>query len=487
MIMEDKAVKKNFKFVTLFLVFALLIAACAPAAEPTVEEPEPVEEVEEPVVEEPEPEAEVEEPVAEEPEPEAEVEEPVAEESAEKPFEGQELRFLTIQPHAVAGQNLATMFEEETGAKVVLDIVPYDNVVEKAVLDVTSGAGYYDVIEFWYPGLGTLVANDVLVNLDGWYEDNADWLELDDLIDTFKDVFTTVDGSKYAFPYDGDMHLLYYNTEIFEQYDQTFPETWDEYLETCKAITEAGADDGVYGCAIMGAKSPLILIGTFLNRLGSYGGAFFDEAGNPVINGPEAVAALENLVAASEYALPTPSAVAFDESLGAWFTGKAAMVEFWTDLPGMTDDPESSAIVGKWGVGPLPKGTGPSAQVVASVNAGFGMGISTMAPNPEAAVAFLEFMADPEIAAKYNTVVGGIDPVRYSTLEDPAFIEFAGEDIVEAIKTAHANAITWPTDALWFELQESLTDNLSLALIGSKSPQEALDDTQQVWLEILGQ
>lgn len=462
--------KKYLKFVSIFLLLAMVLVACAPAVEPVVEEPPPVEE----------PVDEVEEPV--------EVEEPeVVEEPVGKPFEGEEVNFLTIQPHSIAAQNLATWFEEETGAKVNLDVVPYDLVVEKAVLDVTSGVGFYDVIEFWYPGLGTMVQNNVLVNLDDWYAENEDILELDDLIEVFSDVFTTIDGSRYAFPYDGDMHVLYYNTEIFEEYGQTFPETWDEYLETCRAITEAGADDGVYGCAIMGAKSPLILIGTYLNRLGSYGGAFFDDAGNPTINSPEAVAALEALVAQAEYALPSPSAVAFDEALGAWFTGRAAMVEFWTDLPGMTDDPDTSAIVGQWGVGPLPMGSGENAQIVASVNAGFSVGVSTLAPNPDVAMEFLMFIARPDIAARYNTVVGGIDPVRYSTLEDPAFIEFAGEEMVDTIRTAHQNAVTWPTDALWFELQEPLTDNLSLALIGTKTPQQALDDTQQAWLSILGQ
>ena len=105
-------------------------------------------------------------------------------------------------------------------------MVPYDNVVEKAVLDVTSGVNYYDVVDFWYPGLGTLVENGVLKDLDSWYADNADALQLDDLITTFKDVFSTIDGKKYAFPFDGDMHLLYYNTEIFDQYGQTFPTTW---------------------------------------------------------------------------------------------------------------------------------------------------------------------------------------------------------------------------------------------------------------------
>ncbi|RKX75937.1 MAG: sugar ABC transporter substrate-binding protein [Spirochaetes bacterium] len=406
-------------------------------------------------------------------------------EAKEEGFKGQTLNFLTIQPHNVASTNLAKWFEEATGAKVELLVVPYDNVVEKAVLDVTSGANEIDAIEYWYPGLGTLVENNVLEDLDSWYKDNASWLKADDFLPTFFDPFTKIDGKRYGIPYDGDMHILWYYKPLFEKHDVSPPTTWDEYTAIAKKITEAEGGNA-YGCAIMGAKIPLILIGTYLNRLGSYGGSFFDAQGNPTINSPEAVAALEALVEQSKYALPTASAVAFDEALSAWFTGKVGMVEFWTDLGSMTDDPSASKIVGQWGVDALPKGPPPKGKVVASVNAGFGIGVSTGSRNKKLAYEFLKFAADPEIMLRYNTVVGGIDPVRKSTLESPKYEEFVSKAVVDAIKAAHANAVTWPTSAVWFKLQEPLNDNLSLALTGDKTPKKALDDTQKEWKRILG-
>ncbi len=401
-------------------------------------------------------------------------------------FAGKTLRFLTIQPHNVASKNLAAWFEEETGAEVELIVVPYDNVIEKAVLDVTSGANQIDVVEYWYPGLGTLVENDVLENLDKWYKQNDSSLNIQDYLPTFFDVYTKIGGSRYGIPYDGDMHLLWYYKPLLEKYGLKPPQTWDEYTMVAKTITEGEAGNNVYGCAIMGAKIPLILIGTYLNRLGSFGGSFFDAAGNPAINSPEAVAALEALIEQAQYALPTPAAVAFDEALGGWFTGKVAMVEFWTDLGAMTNDPNSSEIVDQWGVVPLPKGPPPKGRVVASVNAGFALGVSTGSKNKDLAFAFLYFAARPDITERYNTVVGGIDPVRKSTLDDTKFIDFVSKEVADAITLANANAVTWPTSALWFKLQEPLNDNLSLALTGDKTPQQALDDTQKAWKKIIG-
>jgi multiple sugar transport system substrate-binding protein len=450
---------------TLFILVSMILGACAPA------EPETVEVVVTEVVEVP---VEVEVEVT-----------PVP--AGPKPYEGRSINFLAIQPHTVASKAVAEWFEEETGARVNVLIVPYGNVTEKAVLDVTSGAGEYDVIEYWYPMLGSLVENGALTDVTEWWDDQADDFESDDFIPVFRDYFTSIDGVRYGVPYDGDLHIMHYNTTLFEKYSLEPPETWDDYLEACKTITEAEGADGVYGCGIMGAKVPIILIGTFLNRLCGYGGSFFDEDGEPVINSPEAVAALEALVEQAPYALPEPAAVAFDEMLGGWLTGRVGMAEFWTDLGQMTDNPEQSTIIGEWGAVPMPMGTGPRATNCAPLNAGFGLGVSNLAQDPELALEFLKFNARPDINVRANTIVGGLDPTRWSTLDNEEYRTHVTPELADAIKAAHASAVAWPTDALWAELQEVLNENLSLTLTGEKTPQVALDDTQADWEEILAE
>jgi multiple sugar transport system substrate-binding protein len=477
---KEVNLKKLSIVLSLIVVLGMLLTACQPAPAPTEapkEEAKPTEAPKEEVKPAEAPKEEVK--PAEAPKEEAK-----PADSSAKPLAGKTLKFLTIQPHNVAAQNLQKWFEEDTGAKVELIVVPYDNVVEKAVLDSTSGANEIDVIDYWYPGLGTLVENNVLENLDQWYKDNADFLKTDDFFPVYFDAFSLEKGSRWGIPYDGDMHLLWYYKDIFDKYKLTPPATWDEYLKDCKTITE-GEKGAAYGCAIMAKKVPLIIIGSYLNRLGAYGGAFFDDTGKPTINSPEAVAALKDMIEQGKYALPSPSATAFDEALGGWYTGKVGMVEFWTDMPGMTDDPKSSQIVGKWGVVPLPKGPGDKGKNVASVNAGFGIGVSANSKNKDVAMAFLKYIADPKTAIRYNTVVGGIDPVRKSTLTNPDYIKFASQVVVDAITKAHENAVVWPHSAQWFKLQEPLTDNLSLALAGQKDPKQALDDTQKAWEDIL--
>jgi len=471
----------------LLVALSMILAACAPAT-PQVVEKEKV--VEKPVVQTVvvEKEKVVEKPVVQTVVVEKQVEVVVTPTPVPPgKFAGRSINFIAIQPHSVASKALAKWFEEETGARVNVLIVPYGNVTEKEVLDVTSGAGEYDVMEYWYPMLGSLVEHGVLTDLTEWWNTHAQEIKADDFVPVFRDVFTTVEGRKYGIPYDGDLHLLFYNTTLFKKYNLQPPTTWDEYLAACKTITEGEKGKDVYGCGIMGAKIPLILIGTYLNRLAGFGGSFFDEKGNPTINSPEAVAALEALVAQLPYALPDPTAVAFDELLGGWLTGRVGMAEFWTDLGQMTDNPEQSKIIGEWDVVPMPKGTGPKAKVAAPLNAGFGLGVSTLAQDKELALEFIRFVARPDINVRVNTIVGGLDPTRLSTYDAPEYRKHVTDKLADAAKEAVlSRPVPWPTDAKWAELQDVLNENLSLALTGAKTPKQALDDTQAEWEKILG-
>jgi multiple sugar transport system substrate-binding protein len=132
------------------------------------------------------------------------------------------------------------------------------------------------------------------------------------------------------------------------------------------------------------------------------------------------------------YAVPNAAAVGFDEMLGPWLGGRVGMVEFWADLGKMTDNPELSRIPGQWGVAPLPKGPEPLGRVVAPLNAGWSLGISARARHAEQAQAFLEFFLRPRTSMRICAIAGGLDPIRWSTYEDPVYRDFATSALADA-------------------------------------------------------
>jgi multiple sugar transport system substrate-binding protein len=395
------------------------------------------------------------------------------------------LNMLTIEPHAAATRALAVWFAEETGIQVETEAVPYSEISQVAAEDARSGAGKFDVIQYWYPMLGWLVERGVLADISCWWEASAQELEIDDLVPVFRDTWCLSGGRRYGVPFDGDMHLLFYNTALFDEQGLVPPTTWDEYTDVARLISEAGKEGGIYGCGIMAVGVPIILIGTFLNRLASFGGGFFDDEGEPAINNPEAVAALEHLIAELPYAVPNAGAVGFDEMLGPWLGGRVGMAEFWADLGKMTDNPEASQIAGQWGVVPLPKGPEPLGRVVAPLNAGWSLGISTATRLGEQAQAFLGFCLRPGTSARICTIAGGLDPIRWSTYDDAEYREYATPALADAAKAAvQSAAVAWPTDARWPELQDVLNENLSQALAGDQTPRQVLYATQAAWCAI---
>jgi multiple sugar transport system substrate-binding protein len=94
------------------------------------------------------------------------------------------------------------------------------------------------------------------------------------------------------------------------------------------------------------------------------------------------------------YAFPTPLETGFEQGLPAFLSGKAAMIEFWTDLGVNAQDPKVSQIIDKWDVTQMPVG-GSNTKHRASLNAGFGLAISAGSKNPDAAWELVQFGCSP--------------------------------------------------------------------------------------------
>ncbi|RUR01731.1 ABC transporter substrate-binding protein [Labedella endophytica] len=406
---------------------------------------------------------------------------------ADGDFTGEELSVLLISSHEGASEWLKTEFEKETGAIINPVIVPYDEIGSKLALDQQSGANTIDVAAPWYTSLGDLAADGAIQDLTEWVDGN-DAIDVDDFIPSIWEPYSQVDGKTYGLPFDGDTHVLFYNKEILARngFDAP-PTTWDEYLEQTKTITENESADGVYGAAVFGQKSPLILGASFANRLAGYGGEFLDEDGKPTINTPEAVAAAQALVDVNDYALPTPAETDFGAGNSAWFAGKVGFIENWTDLGVRSQDPESgSEVVDQWGVTLLPTG-GDNTESRASLVAGFSWVIAANTQKTALAQKFVEWASSSEVNAALLTELPptGIDPNRVSSLEDPTYGEEFPE-IQEANRATLDGALAWPTGENATEAAQVLTDELAKLLAGEGgSAQDTLDRVQAEWEDLL--
>jgi ABC-type glycerol-3-phosphate transport system substrate-binding protein len=124
--------------------------------------------------------------------------------------------------------------------------------------------------------------------------------------------------------------------------------------------------------------------------------------------------------------------------------------------------------------------------LAAPLNAGWSLGVSTSARQKDLALEFLRFSLQPEINLRICSMAGGLDPIRWSTYDAPEYRLYATGELVDAARAAvQSAAVAWPTHARWPELQDILSENLSLALTKAKTPKQALDHTQAAWQRTL--
>lgn len=397
---------------------------------------------------------------------------------------GEKIKFLVTIPQSRAARAIADWFTQETKAVVQISEIGYDETYKKTIEDVRSVNPQYDVFIIWYPELGDLVKNKAIVDLTDWILENKKIIQPEDFIPSIYEAYTSQNGKRWALPFDGDTHILFYRKSLLEKYKLKPPETWDDYLNVSKIITEKERRNGIYGSAIIAYKVPILILSSFLNRVGGYGGQLLTKEGKPSLNTPEVKLALQSMIQQAEYALPSPFETNFEVSRDAFLSGRVAMVEQWTDIGVMAEDNSESSIKGDWGAIQMPKGSGDKARHAPALNAGFALAISSKAPNLRVAKEFLLFASRPDIMARYNVLNGGTDPTRISVLKSDGYRKFAPM-VSEAAEAALANATPWPNVPGSRKLMQILTENIVLAMRKKISVEQALTESQKSWTEII--
>jgi len=221
-------------------------------------------------------------------------------------------------------QQIADEWTEQSGVKVQIDVVDWDNywtLLESGA----SGGTLPDV--FWMHSnvVQMYMENDMLLNLDEYIEKD-DKIDLANYYEGVTDLFTRDDnGSVYGLPKDHDTIALLYNKALFDKYGVDYPTddwSWDDVLDAATKITEGGKDDGVYGYAINTSNNQ----DGWYNLIYGYGGNVVSEDHkSSSIGSDEAKAGMEMMRKILEVAAPQMTVA--ETGTDALFTsGLAAMI-----------------------------------------------------------------------------------------------------------------------------------------------------------------
>ena len=200
-------------------------------------------------------------------------------------------------------QQIADEWTEESGVKVKINVVDWDNYW--TLLEAGASGGQMPDVFWMHSNTAQMyMENDLLLNLDD-YIAKDDAIDLANYYEGIVELYNRDDnGSQYALPKDHDTIALLYNKAIFDKYGVEYPTddwTWEDVRDAAAKITEAGKADGVYGYAINTSNNQ----DGWYNIIYDYGGQLItDDHKGTTIGSDEAKAGMEMLRQILEVAAP---------------------------------------------------------------------------------------------------------------------------------------------------------------------------------------
>jgi multiple sugar transport system substrate-binding protein len=278
-----------------------------------------------------------------------------------------------------------------------------------------------------------------------------------------------------------DTRLLIYRKDLFRKAGIAVPKTWAEWLAAAKKLTVPSKKQ--FGLAFPGKQGSYDADQFYMTLVLQAGGELADANGNPTIDSPQQLKALnfEKQLAECCAAKGTPSWV-FDNVLRAYEQGHAAMAfglgNFLTRIK--TEKPD---LYKNTGVLPVLIGPGgPKAQhSVAFANAWM---VYKGSKHPTEAKVFLDWMMQRKNIAKlYAAEPGGKWPVYRSLINTPTF---QSDPLIRQVAqqvTTYSRDYWWPNNKAAIaigSLGTSLTDIIvNPVLTGTRQPADALKDAQK--------
>lgn len=388
------------------------------------------------------------------------------------------------------------LWEKLTGIKI--------NVVEQMIPDMypiietefIKKSGAFDLITVVPSSLPDYVELGALEPLQPYLDKYNYNKEIEDISPGYKKNWMEWNGKVYTIPDDGDVLIMYYRKDLFEDavnrtefkkkygYELLPPTTWKQFDEISAFFTEKYAP-ALYGSAMVHDSLSFYF---FEERFRVNGGRFFDEKTmKTTINSPIGKKTLREMVERLKTMPPGAGKWGFMDVLGSFVEGKLAMTEFWPPMgrwaEGYGTNTEQlswvpkSKVAGKIGYSLTPGG-------YAGMAAGFGLSISSQSKNKEATYLLIQWLTSKKISLERVQIPYSLrDPYRISHYQSPEYrARWANAPrYLDILAKASKNSMP---DLFLYQInryERVLTEGLNAAFAGDVPPDVALDKVAASW------
>ena len=413
---------------------------------------------------------------------------------AAKPFAGQTVRLATeaTPPSNAINSALKPFFEEATGIKVEIEILPLEQVLQKLTLDVASGLGTYDLYYIDQSWMASF-AGDV-VDPREKYQSNADLAmpnyDIDGFLPALVDGISMYEGTMVGVPYDIPIFIQMYRRDLYEELGLEVPDTMETYLANAQAIQEAKGPS-IYGTTGQMKSGHYSLECDWTCWLWAHGGSIFGPDGKFTGNDEAGLAAMDywNKLKAN-----MPEGVTtwtWDGEGQSVAQGIAGQLISWGEFFPSWDDPESSkvsglmeAVVPPKSSSPLRTETGYGEIPGVGHQGGSSLAVSRYSKNQDAAWLFAQWATSYDTQVYITLLGGGTGPTRGAVYDDPRIKANAKPGIpgttrhLDAVRETIANHMgSEPDLPEWAEISnDTIPVELGRYFAGDyDSPKEVMD------------
>src|SRR5215510_246919 len=420
-----------------------------------------------------------------------------------KPYEGTTIRAVVNAEYVKYSLSLVEKdLYDKLGIKIETEVIPADSFVAKTLLELNSGKSPWDLI--MYSGSSLPDYGRHFEPLDPWISKLKLEFYMDDIPDIYRKLYLRYNGKLVSMPYDGDVHMLFWNKAAFDRpdnkkkfkakynYELAPPKTfrqWDDQAEFFNGWGWDGSANKLFGAGASYKPSGAgFSFQWWRQRFFAYGGQYFDANMKPLIASAAGLRALEEMVRTMPYYPPGVLLFEAEEPKTMLIKGEVPLLFSWTSTGKRVGNPEESVIIGKAGFGVVP-GAEIDGKLVQrpALTGGRGLAVAAYSQKKEATMKVLEFISLPDQSLKIvmdpKTIM---DPWRVSHLKSPVFRKaFPDADkYLDAIEASFPYLVPDPVIPAADEYQRKLSFEITEALAKRKSPKEALDSAAAEWEKV---
>jgi len=376
--------------------------------------------------------------------------------------------------HAMGGESQKTLkslverFEKENPG-IDIELVGMGNydALSQKLMGAVASSSPPTIAQMYENWTTQLLASDKLVYLDSFVH-GPEGLSDSDFADVYPALLenNSWNGRLLTLPFNKSVPVYYYNADMFRSagYD-SFPRTWPEFRQAVAKLTKRDAQGSVEVWGAAGGTD----IWIFGSMLFQKGGRFVDrEDGNPLFAGPAGVSALAfqvDMVLKDRTQNTDVSRTPMDDFL----VGRMATLTGSSTWRAPIVDKETFRV----GMAPVPQWDQPAA-IVYGTN--IGMFRDSKPGEQAAAWKFIKWFVAPEQQVEWSLGTWYV-PIHRRCFLDPRMKDRL--DKTPGLAAAYGqmdHAVFEPRGLKWLAGRKALVEELEQAMLGAKTPQQALSD-----------